>query len=314
MPLDPQVQVLLEQLAAMNMPASNTLTPNQLRQNSKARGTTGKPEPVGKVEDRQVPGPLGDIPVRIYSPQGDGPFPLLVFFHGGGFVTCDIETHDELCRSLTNQAGCITVSVEYRLAPENKFPAAPQDCYAATQWVAANASNLNGDPSHLAVGGDSAGGNLTAVVAQMARDLGSPALTFQLLIYPSTDLTKEFPSLIENGKGYLLTKESMDWCNAHYLNNDEDKKNLLASPGLAANLSGLPAALIITAEFDPLRDDGEHYGKLLKEAGVPVIISRYNGMIHGFLSMAAFLDQGKQGITEASQALKAAFKTLKASA
>lgn len=304
MPLDPQAQALLEQMAAMNMPSFDTLTPEQARQAMMPMAT--EPEPVGKVEDRQIAGPAIDIPVRIYTPEGDGPFPVLTFFHGGGWVIGNIDSHDGLCRSLTNQAGCITVSVDYRLAPEHKFPAAPEDCYAATQWVAANAASFNGDSSRLAIGGDSAGGNLTAVVAQMARDRGGPPLAFQLMIYPATDFNADTPSLKENAQGYLLSKADIEWFTGHYLSSDEDKRHVLASPGLASDLSGLPPALIITGEFDPLRDDGEQYGKQLKEAGVPVTVSRYDGMIHGFLSLAPFLDQGQHAITEASQALKAA--------
>jgi acetyl esterase len=266
------------------------------------------PTPVAHVENRMVPGPDGDIPVRLYTPQGPGPFPVLIFFHGGGWVIGDLETYDELCRTLTNGAECIVVSVDYRLAPEHKFPAGPEDCYAATQWVATHATQLNGDPSRVAIGGDSAGGNLAAVVAQMARDREGPRLVFQLLIYPMTNFTADTPSLKENAEGYLMTAEDIKWFLKQYLNNEEEKKNPLASPMLVTDLSGLPPALIITAEYDPLRDDGELYGERLKEAAVPVTVSRYSGMIHAFVSMAMFLDQGKQAITEICAALQAAFR------
>src|SRR5439155_5823717 len=188
MPVDPQTQAVLDYLAASGMPPMHAQTVADARGAMLAMGAMGgEPEPVGNVEDREVPGPEGQISIRIYTPQGKGPFPVLVFFHGGGWVIGNIESHDAICRSLTNAADCITVSVDYRLALEHKFPAAPEDCYAATQWVAANAATFNGDTSRIAVGGDSAGGNLAAVVALMARDRGGPSLVYQLLIYPATD-------------------------------------------------------------------------------------------------------------------------------
>jgi acetyl esterase len=305
MPLDPQVQALL----ALNLPAYHTQTPEQNRQILQAMSTMQVPIPVARVEDRKVPGPDGTILVRLYTPQGHGPFPVLMFFHGGGWVIGDLETYDELCRTLTNEANCLVVSVDYRLAPEHKFPSGPEDCYAATQWVAANATRFNGDPSRLALGGDSAGGNIAAVVAQMARDRGNFPVIFQLLLYPMTNLLAETASLRENAEGYFLTAKDIEWFLKHYLTSEEDKKNPLASPMLASDLGGLPPALIITAEYDPLRDDGELYGKCLKEAGVPVTMTRYPGMIHGFVSLAAVLDQGKQAIVESCAALQAAFRS-----
>jgi len=308
MPLDPQAQTYLDQIAALNAPPLHTLTPELVRRwMGMQPAIFGEPEPVANVENRVIPGPAGDILVRIYTPSGNGPFPVLVFFHGGGWVIGDLDTHDNICRSLTNQAGCIVVSVDYRLAPEHKFPAAPEDCYAATRWVAGNAAQLNSDPSRLALGGDSAGGNLTAVVAQMARDRGGPPLVFQLMIYPATDFKANTLSMEENARGYGLERQDMTWFMNHYLNGEEDKLNHLASPLRASNLSGLPPVLIITAEYDPLRDEGELYCQRLKAAGVPVTISRYNGMIHGFLSMASVLDQGKQALAECAAALQAAF-------
>ena len=309
MPLDPQAKAFLDQLVASNAPPVHAQTPEENRRTLRALFTAEVPTPVGHVEDRKVPSPDGDIPIRLYTPQGSGPFPVLVFLHGGGWVQGDIETYDELCRTLTNGVDCIVVSVDYRLAPEHTFPACPQDCYAATEWVATNAAQFNGDPSRIAIGGDSAGGNLTAVVTQMVRDRGGAPLVFQLLIYPMTDFTADTPSLREMGEGYFVTAKDLEWFLNHYLNNEEEKKDPLASPMLAASLSNLPPALIITAEYDPLRDDGELYGKRLKEAGVPVTISRYNGMFHGFVSLSAFLDQAKQGIAESCAALQAAFRS-----
>ena len=269
-----------------------------------------QPAAVGKVEDRAIPGPAGSIPIRIYTPAGNGPFPVLVFYHGGGFVIGDLESHDGLCRSLTNGAGCVTVAVDYRLAPEAKFPAAVEDCFAATRWVSENAATLGADPNRLAVGGDSAGGNLAAVVSMMARDNktlpNTPKIVFQLLIYPGTDLTCSAHSHKTNTE-YILTPDNIRWFMGHYLGNEADSRNPLASPLFAANFTGLPPALIITAEFDPLRDEGEDYGQKLRDAGVPVQVSRYEGMVHGFVSMADMLDKGKQGIAESAAALKKAF-------
>ncbi len=221
-------------------------------------------------------------------------------------MVCNLDTHDDLCRNLANGAGCIVVSVDYRLAPEHKFPAAPEDCYAATRWVAENAARLNGDASRIAVGGDSAGGNLTAAVTLIARDQNGPPLIFQLLIYPVTDATGSSPSMIENAEGYGLTREDMIWFTNHYLNNEDEQKNPLASPLLAPDLSDLPPALIISAEYDPLRDEGELYGQRLKEADVPVTITRYNGMIYGFVSRP--FDRGKEALNECSRALRDIFK------
>ncbi len=310
MPLDPQAQAFLEQMAAYNVPEKDTLTPAEVRANRRAIMVEllGEGEPVARVEDRALPGPDGPIPVRIYTPKGIGPFPVLVYFHGGGWVICDIETHDGLCRSLCNGAGCIVVSVDYRLAPEHRFPAAPEDCYAATAWVARQAATFNGDSSRLAAGGDSAGGNLAAVVSLMARDRGGLPLALQLLIYPNTDLRMQAPSIEENGEGYYLTKRDMLWFRGYYITSEQDMTNPLASPLLASDLHGLPSAFVITAEFDPLRDEGESYGQRLREAGVPTTISRYNGMIHGFVSMAPILDQGKQALAECCRALRAAFE------
>ena len=306
MPLDPQVQAYLEQEAALNLPPINQQTPEQLRQGIRAElATLGEPEPVAKVENRLIPGPAGDIPIRIYTPQGSGPFPVLVYFHGGGWVVCDLDTHDGLCRSFANQAGCLVVSVDYRLAPEHKFPAAPLDSYAATKWVAEHATTLNGDPTRIAIGGDSAGGNLTAVVTMMARERGGPSLIFQLMLCPGTDFTMSTPSIDENATGYGLTKDDMIWFTNHYLNHEDEKRDPLASPLLATDFSGLPPALIITAEYDPIRDEGEQYGQRLQEAGVPATVSRYDGMIHGFIGTP--FEQGKQGMTECVTALQAAF-------
>ena len=309
MALDPQARAVLDQMAETGGPPINELQVDEARQASAALAAMqGLPEPVGSVEDRTLLGPGGGLQVRIYMPFGEGPFPVLMYFHGGGWVIGDIESSDGLCRILTNVAGCIVVSVDYRLAPEHPFPAAAEDAYHATLWAATNASSFGGDPSRIAVCGDSAGGNLAAVVAQIARDRGKPAICFQLLIYPVTDAACDTPSYSENAEGYFLTREAMQWFWNHYVRNDADRDHAYASPLRASNLAGLPAALVITAEFDPLRDEGESYAERMRAAGTPVQLTRYDGMIHGFFAMSAIIDQGRKAIQQSAAALRTAFK------
>ena len=244
-------------------------------------------EDVARTEDRIIPGPDGtDLPIRVYWPTiSDEPRPVVVFFHGGGWAMGGIDTHDGQVREMVNRTGMVYVSVDYRLAPEARFPAAAEDCYAATQWVAANAASIGADAARLGVAGDSAGGNLAAVVALMARDRGGPAIAHQLLVYPCCDMDSDaWPSQTENGFDYFLTKESMDWFYDQYTD-VADRDNPYASPIKAADLSGLPPACVITAEYDPLRDEGEAYGARLQEAGVACEVHRYDGMFHGFFGM-----------------------------
>ena len=309
MALDPQARAVLDQMAETGGPPINELSVNEARQASASLAAMqGLPERVGSVEDRTLRGPGGDLRVRIYAPFGDGPFPVLMYFHGGGWVIGDIESSDGLCRILTNAAGCIVVSVDYRLAPEHPFPAAADDAYHATLWTATHAASFGGDPSHIAVCGDSAGGNLAAVVAQIARDRGKPAICFQLLIYPVTDAACNTPSYSENAEGYFLTREAMQWFWNHYVQKEVDHSHPYASPLRASNLARLPAALVITAEFDPLRDEGESYAERMRAAGTPVQLTRYDGMIHGFFAMSAIIDQGKKAIQQSAAALRTAFK------
>ena len=290
------------------MPPLHTLSVEAARQLMIDLFTTkGEREPVGKVEDRSIPGRDGPLALRIYTPAGRGPFPILAFFHGGGWVIGNLETHDAPCRALANAAGCIVVAVDYRLAPEHKFPVAPEDCYAATRWVADHAAEIGGDPRRLAVGGDSAGGNLAAVVAQLSRDRGGPPLVFQLLVYPVTDHRFDTASYRENADGYFLTKDGMEWFWNHYLARAGDGDQPLASPLRARSLRGLPPAFVMTAEYDPLRDEAESYAALLREAGVEVALTRYPGTIHGFFSMGNVLSAGKQGMEDAAAALRTAF-------
>jgi acetyl esterase len=307
MPLDPQAKALLDQMAEAGAPPFETLSPEQAREMIvQMRDLAGEPESVAKVEDRTISSSNGTIPVRVYTPEGTGPFPVLVYFHGGGWVIGSIDTIDAPCRSLANRSGCVVVSVEYRLAPEHKFPAGPEDCYAATRYVAQNAAEFNVDPQRLAIGGDSAGGNLAAAVALMARDRGGPPIAFQLLVYPVTNHSYDTASYQENADGYLLTKNGMVWFWDHYLKDAEDGHNQIASPLRALSLEGLPPASVITCEFDPLRDEGEAYAARLRESGVQVEAKRYDGLIHGAFQMGAVLTRGNEMLDDAAAQLRRA--------
>jgi acetyl esterase len=308
MQLDPQMKAILDQAAALGAKPFHSMTPPEARAALETlfEAFRGQPKEVAKTEDRKIPGPAGDIPIRIYTPAGGGPFGALVFFHGGGWVIGSIETHDVTCRDLTAGAGCVTISVGYRLAPEHKFPAGLEDCYAATKWVADNARSLNVDANRIAVGGDSAGGNLAAVIPQMARDHGGPKIAFQLLIYPATDCADQTPSQHEfTEDGYILSRRDMEWFYGYYLAASE-RTNPYACPALAKSFANLPSAFVLTAEFDPLRDEGENYAEALRKAGVMVKAKRYDGVCHGFVSMAALLDAGKRAVAECCAELRAA--------
>ena len=306
MPLDPQTRALLDELASLDLPPTHTLTPQQARHYQQLRPPISGPT-VSAVEDRAIAGPAGQIPVRIYRPAGTGLFPALVWFHGGGMVLGDLDRADSTARQLCIRAACVVVSVDYRLAPEHKFPAAPDDCYATTKWISENAAGMQVDSRRIAVGGDSAGGNLAAVVALMARDRDGPTLAHQLLVYPMADRNFDTESYEQNAEGYSLTRDSMRWFWNHYLQSDVDASNPYAAPLQANDLKGLPPALVITAEYDPLRDDGEAYAHRLQTAGVPTVYSRYEGVMHGFFGMPGVIDKGDQAIGEASESLKRAF-------
>jgi acetyl esterase len=304
--LHPKCQEFLDQLAAAGMPELGTLPVAETREAFKGVAAFGgPPEPLARVDERSIPGPGGEIRLRIYTPEGRGALPVLVYFHGGGWVIGTFETHDGVCRHLAKQSQAIVVSVDYRLAPEHKFPAAAEDCYAATRWVADNAAALGADAKRLAVGGDSAGGNLAAVVSLMARDRGKPKIAFQMLIYPVTNHAYDTPSYRDNADGYLLTRDAMVWFWNHYLSGESDGANPYASPLRAASFTGLPPAMVVTAELDPLRDEGEAYAEKLRQAGVPVKLKRYDGLIHGFFSMTGVFEQAKQAVADAAAEIRA---------
>ncbi len=309
MQLDPQMKALLDQLAASGGKPFHFGTPEEARAgiNALIGLVAGPPEKVAKVEDRKIPGPGAQIPIRIYTPAGAVPMGALVYFHGGGWVVGDIASHDVLCRSLANGGNCVVVSVDYRLAPEHKFPAAPEDSYTATKWVADNAASLGVDPKRIAVGGDSAGGNLAAVVSQMARDRSGPPIKFQLLIYPATDWLHETASQREfTEDGYILSRADMVWFYGHYMNSDADRANPYFSPACAKSLTGLPPAYVMTCDVDPLRDEGEAYAQALRKAGVTVKSKRYPGVCHGFLMMPGVIDAAKVGIADCCAELRTA--------
>lgn len=300
MPLDPQAKAFLEQF-----PQAPTF-PKEGESLDEIRAQTtrleGEPEPVSKVEDRLIPGPEAgvEIPIRIYWPHEsagtDSDKAALVFFHGGGWVLGNLDAYDHLCHALANTGDCVVVSVDYRLAPEHRFPAAAEDCYAATAWTAQHAGELGIDPQRIAVAGDSAGGNLAAVVSLMDRDSGSLVVAYQVLIYPITDRNFDLPSYHDNGDGYFLTTERMQWFWARYLSDQSDASNPYAAPLQAGEMEGLPPAYVMTAEFDPLLSEGELYADQLKADGVPVVLERYDGMIHGFIRRIDLFDRATVAI------------------
>ena len=316
MALHPQIVALMERAAAAGARPNYELTPVEARiqteENSRARDVHRTP--VGRIEDRVIDGPGGDLKLRLYWPPGGdaapaaAPGPAILFFHGGGHVVGSLDSHDLTARNLCADTGCLVVSVDYRLAPEHKFPAAPEDCYAATSWVADHADVLGVDPDRIAVSGDSAGGNLAIVTALMARERGGPALAFQLLVYPVADYALDTPSYETYAEGYgILTARGMAWFRDHYLNGPQDRADWRAAPLRAPDLSGLPPALVITAECDVLHDEGVALAGRLVEAGVPVEHADYPGMVHAFYSFAAIIDDGRAAQRFAATRLRAAF-------
>lgn len=309
--LDPQAKTLLERIAAAGRPPLESLSAVEARRAYSESRVPLQPSPpdVASVDNRSIPGPHGPIGIRVYRPMGSNAsdvLPALVYFHGGGFTVGDLDTHDTVCRSLANAGRCSVVSVDYRMGPEHKFPKAIDDGVAATRWVAAHARELAIDAGRLAVGGDSAGGNLATVTALSVRD-GGPRLVFQLLIYPTTTFHHDTPSTAELAEGHMLTFAAMKYFRAAYLNGPEDRNDWRASPLLASDLSRLPPALILTAGYDPIRDEGKAYADKLKAAGVETEYVCYDGMIHGFITMGKVLDAGKALIAQCGDALVKAF-------
>jgi acetyl esterase/lipase len=307
--LHPQVLAIRDRLRRDRVPHLSTLSIAQARAADRAAAAagTGEAEPVTEVRQLEIPGPAGQLPARVYRPAGDGPLPVLVYFYGGGWSLGTLDTCDGVCRMITNAAGCVTVATGYRLAPEHKFPAAVEDCHAGARWVAAHAAELGADATRLAVGGDSSGGNLAAAVALLARDQGGPAIAHQLLVYPNTDHQADTPSMREIADEYFFNPASVRWYWGMYLAAPQDGMNPLASPLRAADLSGLPPATVITAGYDPLRDEAELYATRLRAAGVPAEIIRYDGMMHGFFTMVGALDTARAAVLEAAGRLRAAF-------
>jgi len=309
-PLDPQVAAVLAKIRLAGNPEYWQMSPAQAREwhNRKAGILDIPPEPVHAVEDRIVRAIEADVPVRIYSPRASqSPLPVLVWLHGGGHVVGSLQSYDALCRKLALSADCIVVSVDYRLAPEHKFPAGVVDSFAALKWAARHAAEIGGDATRIAIGGDSAGGNLAAVGAILARDAGDPALVFQLLVYPRTARDEDSPSHHALGEGYMLTRKVILWFHDHYRASDSDRHDFRYAPLIATDLSRLPPALVIVGEYDPLRDDGIAYAARLRDAGNEVELADYAGMVHPFFSMGGAIDAGRRAMVQATNALRRAF-------
>lgn len=310
--LHPQARALLDLIEQRQIPPTHTLPVAEARAYYRDRRSVTQPTPpdVAKLQDLQATGLNGSVPVRLVRPWGSDEtavLPVLVYFHGGGWVIGDLDTHDALCRELANQAQCAVVSVDYRMGPENRFPAAVDDCIAATRWVHEHASELHLDASRLAVGGDSAGGNLAAVVSIAARDAGDLPIVFQLLIYPATDQHRKSPSHTENGQGYLLTRDTMDYFVGHYIADPAQYDDWRASPLLREDLGRLPPALVLTAGFDPLRDEGMAYAERLTAAGNAASSVCFEREIHGFITMGKVLDEANVAVGLCAAELRRAF-------
>lgn len=314
---DAQMKEVLDKLASLGGKPIETLTPAEARKQPspadavkallKEKGLSTAPEPVGKVVNRTIPGAGGSIPVRIYTPKGTGPFPVIVYYHGGGWVIADLDTYDSSPRALCNAANAIVISSHYRQGPEHKFPAAHQDAFVAYQWAVANAKSLGGDTAKIAVAGESAGGNMAASVAIMARDKKIKIPVHQLLVYPVTQVGMETPSYKENMNAKPLNVPMMKWFGDNYLNTPADADNPVINLLKVADLSGLPPATIILAQIDPLRSDGMMYADKLRAAGVSVNVVNYEGVAHEFFGMGAVVDKAKQAVQQAAAGLKKGF-------
>lgn len=308
--LDSQVEAFLHELSDRGLPPLYRLSLDKARRTYRELTIPDEPvDDVASVTDRTIPGPAGELPIRIYAPTGDGPFPPLVFYHGGGWILGDLETHDALCRALTGATQCVVIAVDYRLAPEHRFPAALEDCYAAARWVANNAATIGATTDALATCGESAGGTLAAGVALLARDRDGPTIDHQTLLYPPTNYAFDTDSYEENAQGYFLTREDMKRFWNGYLRSELDGTHPYASP-LRATLGDLPPSLVVTAGFDPVRDDGRAFADRLEDAGVPARHLEYDEMIHGFLPMLddPELDRAREAIDEVGAAVGGAVR------
>jgi acetyl esterase len=308
--LDPDAETLLAMIRAAGRPPFEELTPDQARQAFRAGRAAVQPPPqdVAEVRDLSCPGPLGNIALRAYRPLGTAPadvLPALIYFHGGGWLLGDLDSHDSICRHYANGARCRVVSVDYRMAPEHKFPAAVDDSAAATRWIVAHAGELGIDPARVAVGGDSSGGNLSAVLALMARDGDLPPLAFQLLVYPATDLAMTTRSSQTIDKG-ILTSKTTKWFIDHYLRGPKDLTDWRASPARAADLSGVAPALVLTCSCDPLCDEGIDYARRLEREGVRVTLLHFSDELHGFVGQGKIIRAGNTALDMMSAALKQA--------
>ncbi len=308
--LHPQTQALLTAMEQSGQPPMHTLSPTEARRVYRERRYTVQPAApeVAEVSELRAPGPLGPVSLRMYQPlsvgmAAPGLLPVLVFFHGGGWVIGDLDTHDTLCRELANASGCAVIAVDYRLAPEHPFPAGFEDCVAATEWVRQNARSLGLDGMRMAVGGDSAGGNLAAAVAIAQRDVGTP-LAFQLLIYPVTDQNGGTPSHVTNGQGYLLTNDTMKYYRDHYVSDPTDHLDWRASPTLCPDLRELPPAFVLTAGYDPLRDEGLYYAQRLSDSGCAATYVCFERQIHGFVLMGKIIDEANTAVAFCAEALR----------
>ncbi|MFN2427691.1 MAG: alpha/beta hydrolase [Candidatus Binatia bacterium] len=305
--LDPQLQLLLRLMGAANLPRLESLAPLEARAffRDSAGLLTLAPAPMARIDDRVVTTPHGAVPVRIYVPSNDAaPKPVLVYYHGGGWTVGDLETHDAVARAFAKEVECVVVSVDYRMGPEDRFPAAAEDAVDVFGWVATYAAEFGGDAGRLAVGGDSAGGNLAAVVAQQALASGERCPDFQLLIYPVTDLADEGESYETFADGFYLTRVLMRWFADNYVSNADERLDPRASPLRAESFTGLPPTFLLTAGYDPLRDEGKAYANRLLEAGVDVEYRNYDSLIHGFISMAGVVREARRAFDDAVAALR----------
>lgn len=312
MPLDPTMKALLDQISAQSTPNLYDVAISDARAifSGLLKAVGVQDAPIGKLSNIVCPGPAGEIPLRIYTPVAatSEPIPALVYYHGGGFVVGDLDAYDGLCRTLANDAGIRVIAVDYRLAPEHKFPAAIEDAYAALVYIEANAAELGVDANRIAVGGDSAGGGAAAVVAQLARDQGGPRIAFQLLLFPLTQIGEETGSLRKNAEGYFLDRATLDWFYKCYLPDGADTRDPRISPLAIKSAAGLPSAYIVTAEFDPLHDEGVRYATALRNAGVATTIVDYPGLVHNFIYFQTMLPEAVHALNDAAAALRKALK------